>query len=86
MRGSSRLDKHMEDLEANRAMVARVEHCQAENSELNGWEDEFLESVLDWLTGGRKLSDSQLETLEKIEYKVEWGIKAYWEEYGNADR
>jgi hypothetical protein len=73
----------MERLEKNREMLARVEHCQANGDECTDWEDEFLESIQNWLMKGSSLTEGQLETLEKIEYKVEFGQAAYWEEFGN---
>lgn len=78
----SRLDDHMKKLEENRAMLDRVHYCQEHGVDCNDWEDDFLESVENWLMKGRELTPAQLETLEKIEYKVEFGLEAYWEEYG----
>ena len=80
---SKSLDRIMEQLDANQEYIDRVEHCQLDNGELNGWEDEFLESLKDQLESGKEMSEKQLETLEKIEYKVEWGEKTYWEEFGS---
>lgn len=79
---SKSLDRLMDQLETNREYIDRVEHCQNDNAELNGWEDEFLESLKDQLESGKSISEKQLETLEKIEYKVEWGEASYWEEFG----
>jgi len=80
---NGRLDRHMENLEKNRAMLTRVEECQASGDECTDWEDEFLESIQNRLMKGAELSPAQLETLEKIEYKIAFGQDAYWEEYGH---
>lgn len=80
---SDRLDRHMEKLEKNRELIERVEYCQEHGDECNDWEDEFLESIKDWLTKGSELTSAQFETLEKIEYIVEWGRAAYWSEVGD---
>jgi hypothetical protein len=79
---SSRLDRHMEQLDKNREMIKRVEYCQENGNECNDWEDDFLESIHNRLMKGIELSDGQSETLEKIEFLVEWGRDAYWKEFG----
>jgi len=56
----------------------RVEYCIEHGADCNDWEDDFLASVKDWLMRGRELSPLQIEALEKIEF----GLDAYWEEYG----
>jgi len=73
----------MENLENNRETLKRVEHCQEHGDECTDWEDDFLESVQNRLMKGTGLTEGQLETLEKIEYKVTFGTEAYWEEYGH---
>jgi len=74
----------MEDLEKNRELLDRVKHCQVHGAECNDWEDDFLESIESWLMKGWELKPAQLETLEKIEYLVEWGREQYWEEFGHG--
>ena len=65
------------------SIMSRIEACQGD-PDVNDWEEEFLESISHQLKKGyvTTLSDSQEETLEKIEYKVAHGIDAYWEMYG----
>lgn len=76
------LNKHFEQVQKNKRLIDRVEHCQENNGELNDWEDSFLDSVAEQLTEGRSLSDRQLEKLEQIEYVVEWGRdEEYWGNY-----
>ncbi len=82
---SNRLDQHMERLEKNREMLKRVEYCREHGNECNAWEDDFLESIHDWLMKGWALSDAQLDTLEKVEYLIEWGREAYWEAFGHNE-
>ena len=82
----SRMDDHKEKLDVAKDQLDRVEYCIEHGSECNQWEDDFLENIKDWLMRGQPLSDAQNETLEKIEYLVEWGRESYWEEYGRGDR
>jgi hypothetical protein len=79
------MDSHKANLDANKELLSRVEYCIEHGSDCNDWEDDFLESIKTQIMNGkRELSPDQLETLEKIEYKVEWGTEAYWQEYGDG--
>jgi len=78
----SKLGDLLDQREANEALLERVESCIANSGECNPWEDDFLESVKDQLEEGRKMSEAQVDHIEKIEYLVEWGRDAYWEEFG----
>lgn len=80
--GKSKLDRLLDQREENEALLGRVVHCISNSEECNGWEDDFLESVKDQLEEGRKMSEAQIDHIEKIEYLVEWGCDAYWEEFG----
>jgi hypothetical protein len=66
-------------------LLQRIEHCMGNNEECNSWEDDFLESIHEQLMRGptRELSGPQMESLEKIEFLVEFGRDAYWEEFGD---
>lgn len=66
-------------------LLDRVKACRGAE-ETNDWEEDFLESVEGQLNKGRILSEAQMETLEKIEYKVNFGVESYWEEYGREGR
>lgn len=79
-----RLDKHFERVQENQKALERVRNCIENNEELNDWEDLFLESLEEQLTEGRTPSAAQLEKLTQIEYAVEWGREAYWEEFGQG--
>jgi hypothetical protein len=78
---SSRMDDHLERLEKNKKLIERVEHCQENGAECNDWEDTFLESIHDQLMNGRVLTDVQIGKIEQIEFLVEFGREAYWEEF-----
>ena len=82
----SRMDAHAEKLERVKEELKRVEYCIEHGADCNDWEDDFLENIKGWLMRGCPLSSSQFETLEKIEYKVEFGLESYWQEYGHGDR
>lgn len=77
------LNNHFERIQKNKEALERVENCIENNAELSDWEDDFLESLQTQLTEGKLPSASQLEKLEQIEYVVEWGRDAYWEEFGS---
>jgi len=79
-----KLDRHIAQRDVNKDLLLRVEACIANSAECNNWEDDFLESVQDQLKKGREMSGAQIEHIEKIEYLVEWGRDAYWEEYGHG--
>jgi hypothetical protein len=65
-------------------LLERVRACSG-SEELSEWEDdEFLPSIHVRLMKNRHLTDRQLEIFERIEYKVQFGIEAYWEEYGEG--
>lgn len=63
--------------------LTRIEECKG-SDETNDWEEEFLHSIQKRVESGKPLTDSQEETLQRIEYKVEFGEDAYWEEYGDG--
>ncbi len=77
-----KLDDLLNQREANDALIERVENCINNSAECNAWEDDFLESVKGQLEEGRKMSEAQIDHIEKIEYLVEWGRDGYWEEFG----
>ncbi len=79
----SRIDREVAKREELKDFEDRITECIDNPEDLNNWEEEFLESILIHVAGeGRLLTSSQSDTLEKIEYKVEWGMEAYWEEFG----
>ena len=68
--------------ESAKEWLDRVDYCIEHGAECNDWEDDFLESVREWIKGDNEPTLKQQETIEKIEYLVEWGRDLYWEEYG----
>ena len=62
------------------ALLRRVDRC-SEYTDTTAWEDDFLESIREQLVDGRELTAKQTATLERIEYKVAFGVTAYWEGY-----
>lgn len=63
--------------------MGRVQHCMDNSVNLNSWEDDFLENILNtFLLKGIHLTEPQKEKLEEIEYIVEWGRDSFHEEYG----
>lgn len=81
---SNRMDRSLERLEAKRKLINRIRESIDDSGELTDWECEFLDSILNQLLENRRqtLTDGQVETLEKIEFKRAEGIDAYWDEYG----
>ncbi len=75
-----RLDKEFSRLEKVEALLDRISNCQNNNEDLNNWEDDFLESIENWLRSeGHGLSDNQLNKLEQIELVVAEGRQAAWD-------
>lgn len=67
------INDEIERMEENQDLIDRVNHCQHNNAELNGWEDDFLDSIEEQLEKGRTLTSRQLEKLEQIEIIVTEG-------------
>ena len=81
---SDRMDRALARLEAKKKLIDRIRESIGDSGELNDWECEFLDSILNQLLENRRqtLTDGQVESLEKIEFKRAEGIDAYWDEYG----
>lgn len=67
------INDRMEEIEEKEELLKRIQHCQENSHELNGWEDDFLDSIEEQVEKGRKLSFKQMEKLEQIEYVVTEG-------------
>ena len=81
---SDHMDKALERLKAKQKLIDRIQESINDSGELNDYETEFLDSILNQLLESKRqtLSERQWDTLDKIEFKRAEGIDAYWEEYG----
>lgn len=81
---SDRMDRTLARLEEKRKLIDRIKESIDDSGELNDWECEFLDSVLNQLLENERgtLSDRQADTLERIEFKRAEGVDAYWDEFG----
>ena len=43
-----------------------IEVIQTEGANLTKWESDFIDSLDEWIKSGRKLSEKQIEILERI--------------------
>ena len=50
----------------------RIEELQGEDG-LSDWEEQFLDSLLEWVRAFREPTEAQMMKLEEIEDKLEYG-------------